>query len=167
MKANKPVIFLGSDHAGYRLKEAIKEYLDRSGYPIRDLGAHSDKASDYPDFILPAAEEVARSRGRAMGIVFGGSGLGECIAANKVRGIRAVAAYDAYTTHMSRLHNDANVLCLGGRTVTGRPAAAWRLVRIWLKTRFSGESRHVRRLKKIAAYERTRRIGRRPERTGL
>ncbi|HSD12329.1 MAG TPA: RpiB/LacA/LacB family sugar-phosphate isomerase, partial [Patescibacteria group bacterium] len=108
----------------------------------------------YPDFIFPAAAAVARSGGSAMGIVFGGSGIGECIAANKVRGVRAALVYDRYTARMSREHNDANVLCLGGRTVTKDAALAKRLVKIWLETPFSKDARHVRRLKKIAAYER-------------
>ncbi len=154
MKVNKPVICLGTDHAGFRLKEAVKAYLRRAGYEVKDLGAYAEGTpDDYPDFILPAAEAVAKARGRAMGIVFGGSGLGECIAANKVPGIRAVAAYDTYTAKMSRRHNDANVLCLGERTAPGRAGSAKRLIKNWLTTRFSGEVRHVRRLKKIAAYE--------------
>lgn len=148
----RPLIILGTDHAGYVLKEKVKAFLIRAGYRVRDMGTHSERDVDYPDFIFPAARAVAKTRG-TRGIVFGGSGLGECIAANKVRGIRAVAAYDAYTAKMSRLHNDANVLCLGGRTVTKDPKRAIAIVKLWLATPFSGDARHVRRLKKIALYE--------------
>ncbi|MEK9152506.1 MAG: RpiB/LacA/LacB family sugar-phosphate isomerase, partial [Patescibacteria group bacterium] len=124
MPTQKTIVFLGTDHAGFALKEAIKAYLKKLGYDVRDMGAADDAPSDYPDFILPAAMSVAAARGKAVGIVFGGSGIGESIAANKVRGIRAALAYDLYTAKMSRQHNDANVLCLGGRTVTKKLALA-------------------------------------------
>src|SRR5574341_2691353 len=111
-------IYLGTDHAGFALKTAIKEYLIGLGYHVHDAGAFGkDEKDDYPDFIIPAAEAAARTKG-SFAIVFGGSGLGECVAANKVKGARAVAAYDAYTARMSRVDNDANVLCLGGRAST-------------------------------------------------
>lgn len=154
MAARKPTIHLGTDHAGLALKEALKLRLVRLGYHVHDHGAFDATPSDYPDFIIPAAAAVAKSKGSAVGIVFGGSGIGECIAANKVRGIRAALVYDRYTARMSREHNDANVICLGGRTAAKDPASAWRLVKTWLATPFSAEARHVRRLKKIAAYER-------------
>ncbi len=151
---SKPVICLGTDHAGFSLKEEIKKHLIDLGYEVKDFGAQTaDSADDYPDFIIPAAEAVAASNGRAVGIVFGGSGIGECMAANKIRGIRAAMPFDAYTASLSRQHNDANVLCLGGRTATGDVETAKRLVRIWLETPFTGDERHVRRLKKIADYE--------------
>ena len=153
MRNNKPLICLGSDHAGFELKEAVARHLRQAGYRISDHGAFSIEPSDYPDFIIPAAEEVVRSKGRAKGIVFGGSGIGECIAANKVAGIRAAPVCDDYTAKMSRLHNDANVLCLGSRTVTGDPATAIKLIKTWLRTPFSKETRHVRRLGKIIRYE--------------
>lgn len=148
----KQIIYLGSDHAGFALKTAVKDALVRLGYHVHDLGAFDGEASDYPDFIIPAARAAAADRD-SRAIVFGGSGLGECIAANKVRGVRAAIAYDAYTAKMSRLDNDANVLCLGGRTVTKNKALAMRLVRLWLATPFSGAKRHARRLRKIARYE--------------
>lgn len=151
----KPLIVMGTDHAGFRLKEAVKRSLLRAGFSIRDFGTDSEEPADYPDFIIPAARAVARSGGRARGIVFGGSGIGECIAANKVRGIRAAAAYDAYTAKMSRMDNDANVLCLGGRTAAKDPRRALAIVRVWLATPFSRSPRHARRLKKISRYERT------------
>lgn len=150
-----PKICLAADHAGYRLKEAIAEYLGEKGYKIEDFGAFSAKNSqdDYPDFILPAAKAVAKSKGRSLGIFFGGTGLGECLAANKVKGVRAVAAYDRFTVRKSREHNDANVLALGSRTRTGDLDIARRLVSLWLTTPFAGEPRHRRRLKKISEYE--------------
>lgn len=154
------IVHLGTDHAGLALKEKVKDLLVRLGCHVHDHGVFDDTPSDYPDHILPAAEAVAASRGRDRGIVFGGSGIGECIAANKVPGIRAALAYDAYTARMSRQHNDANVLCLGGRTATKNAKLAQRLVRIWLDTPFSGAKRHVKRLKKIAKYERRRSIRR-------
>ncbi|HTK05263.1 MAG TPA: RpiB/LacA/LacB family sugar-phosphate isomerase [Candidatus Eisenbacteria bacterium] len=153
MTARKPTVHLGTDHAGLALKNAVKAYLVRLRYHVHDAGAFDGSPSDYPDFIIPAAEAAARSRGSAVAIVFGGSGIGECIAANKVRGARAALVYDRYTARMSREHNDANVLCLGSRTVTKDFALAKRLVKVWLETRFSGDVRHVRRLKKIASYE--------------
>ncbi len=151
--ATKPLICLGTDHAGLKLKDAVKDELIRLGYHVHDFGAFSVEASDYPDYVLPAAEAVAASKGKAVGIVFGGSGIGECVAANKVRGVRAALVSDRYGAKMSREHNDANVLCLGGRTVTKDAKLAKRLVRLWLETPFSGDKRHVRRLKKISRYE--------------
>jgi len=153
MKKRSPIVCLATDHAGFELKEAVAVYLRRLGYPVRDLGAFSAEPSDYPAFIIPAAEAVARSSGRAVGIFFGGSGIGECLAAGKVMGIRSTLVYDAYSAKLSREHNDANVMCLGARTPSGRPATARRLVRIWLTTPFSEAARHRRRLKAISEYE--------------
>ncbi|MBI2099499.1 ribose 5-phosphate isomerase B [Candidatus Uhrbacteria bacterium] len=145
-------IYLGSDHAGYKLKEKVKAYLLKRGFGVKDFGADSEAPVDYPDFIIPAAKAAAKNK-KARAIVFGGTGLGECVAANKVRGARATSCYDAYTAKMSREHNDANVLCLGGRTATKNWNLAKKILDIWLKTKFSGEARHVRRLKKIAKAE--------------
>lgn len=151
--AMKPLVCLGTDHAGLKLKVVIKDELVRLGYHVHDLGTFSPESSDYPDFVVPAAEAVAAAKGKTVGIVFGGSGIGECIAANKVKGVRAALVHDRYGAKMSREHNDANVLCLGGRTVTKDAKLAKRLVRLWLETPFSGDKRHVRRLKKISRYE--------------
>ncbi len=148
----KQTIHLATDHAGLKLKDAMKDFLVRAGYHVHDHGAFDASSSDYPEFIIPAAKAVARTKG-AVGIVFGGSGIGECIAATKVRGVRAALVYDRYTAKRSREHNDANVLCLGGRTVTKKKALALALVRLWLGTKFSGDTRHVRRLRKISRYE--------------
>lgn len=145
-------IFLGTDHAGYKLKEKVKAYLLEKKYAVKDFGAFSEKPSDYPDFIIPAAKAAAKNR-NSRAIVFGGSGIGECVAANKVKGVRAALCYDAYTALMSREHNDTNVLCLGGRTKTKNWNLAKKILNIWLGTKFSGEARHVRRLKKINKLE--------------
>ncbi|MBI4133055.1 RpiB/LacA/LacB family sugar-phosphate isomerase [Candidatus Uhrbacteria bacterium] len=153
-KHTHPTIVVGTDHAGYVLKEIIKEYLLSLDYPVIDKGTFSGATIvDYPAFIFPVARAVARSAGKKFGVVFGGSGIGECIAANKVRGVRAALAYDPYTARMSREHNDANVLCLGGRTVTKDPEYAKRLVRIWLETACSKNPRYRRRIKQVAQYE--------------
>lgn len=149
----KPIVYLGTDHAGLALKEAIKLFLVSLKYHVHDMGTFDDTPCDYPDFIIPVANAVAHSKGEAMGIIFGGTGIGEAIAANKVRGIRAALIDSAFAARKSREHNDANVLSLGARTVTKDVRLAKRLVKIWLTTPFSGEIRHVRRLKKIAAYE--------------
>jgi ribose 5-phosphate isomerase B len=157
MKAAQAVICLGSDHAGYALKIEIQRFLAKLGYQTRDFGAFSaDKPSDYPEFIIPAVKAAVKAKSRA--IVFGGSGIGECIAANKVKGARAALAFDTYTAQITRKHNDSNVLCLGGRTVTGDVKLAKRLVRIWLETPFSDDARHVRRLKQISRFEKTGRL---------
>jgi len=145
-------IYLGADHAGYKLKEKVKAYLLKHKYAVKDFGTNSEAPVDYPDFIFLVSEMVSLKAG-AKGIVFGGTGLGECVAANKIRGVRAVICYDAYTAKMSREHNDANVLCLGGRTITKNWARTKNILDIWLKTKFTGEARHVRRLKKIAKVE--------------
>lgn len=150
----KATIYLAADHAGFVLKERVKAYLVRRGFVVRDHGAGRLVAGDdYPDYMIPAAEAVVRTKG--VGVFFGGSGLGECIAANKVRGVRAVVAYDAYTARMSRVDNDANVLCFGARTSVGRKwSSVRRILDVWLGTRFSGAMRHRRRLGKLALFER-------------
>lgn len=144
---------MGADHAGYRLKERLKRWLVRSGYEVLDFGTSSSRDVDYPDFVIPVAAAVAAARGTAVGIVLGGSGNGEAMAANKVRGVRAALCFDARTAKLARAHNDANVLALGARTATRRFSLARQIVRLFLTTPFSRAPRHVRRLKKIAAYE--------------
>jgi ribose 5-phosphate isomerase B len=154
MPKRQTPVYLASDHAGVRLKDAVKAYLVGRGIHVVDAGAYdaADKSDDYPDFVLPAVEAAMKDRARA--IVFGGSGLGECIAANKVRGARCATVTDAYSARMCRRDNDANAIALGGRTVTKDVKLALRLVRIWLDTPFSAAPRHKRRLAKIARYER-------------
>ncbi len=145
-------IFFGADHAGYRLKEKLKKLVEKLGHEAIDAGAFElNKDDDYPDFVVPAVRAAIAVGGRA--IVLGGSGIGECVAANKVKGSRAALAFDAYTAKMSRVDNDANVLCLGGRTAVAKGSAAEKIVKIVLATKFSGAERHKRRLRKIAGLE--------------
>lgn len=146
-------IAVASDHAGYRLKEELKLLLRELGHEVRDFGTHSDDPADYPDFIVPAAEAVSRGECER-GIVLGGSGNGEAMAANKVPGIRCALCHDVTTARLSRAHNDANVLALGQRIVGSEVARD--LVRIWLDTAFDG-GRHQARVEKLMALERRER----------
>jgi len=138
-------IAIGSDHAGFKYKAAIKVMLLAEGHTIRDFGAHSSEPCDYPDFIRPTAEAVARGE-YERGIVLGGSGNGEAIVANKVKGIRCGLCWTAQVAIWNRSHNDANVLALGERTVT--EAEALKIVKVWLATEFEG-GRHIARINKI------------------
>lgn len=144
-------IYLGTDHAGFVFKEHVKTFLTKKGYDVVDCGAHQfDKNDDYPRFIAKAARGVAKTPG-SFGIVFGKSGAGECIVANKIKGIRAVLCFKEENVVLARSHNDANVLSLGGGFVT--PEEAERLVLLFLNTPFSKEERHVRRIEQIHQIE--------------
>jgi ribose 5-phosphate isomerase B len=146
------MIYIGSDHAGYKLKLAVISYFEGSGIRYTDLGPFSyNPEDDYPDYCIPVAKAVAKNKG-SKGVVIGGSGEGEAIAANKVKGIRAVVVYDNFTARKTREHNDANVISLRGRGVPAAKSIA--LLKLWLKTHFSGSKKHSRRIRKIAAYER-------------
>jgi ribose 5-phosphate isomerase B len=140
-------IAIGSDHAGFAYKEALKTMLLAEGHTVRDFGTHSDASCDYPDFIRPVAEAVARGEFER-GIVLGGSGNGEAMVANRVRGVRCGVVWNEQVAIWSRSHNDANVISLGQRTIT--EAEALRFVRVWLATEFEG-GRHLARIKKIDA----------------
>lgn len=143
-------VALGTDHAGFALKERLKRELERLGHEVQDLGtAAAEPPVDYPDFVIPAAERVARGQADRA-IVLGGSGIGESIAANKVAGVRASVVTSDETARLTRLHNDSNVLALGGRTNDHAAAARW--LRIWLETPYEG-GRHEARLRKIREYE--------------
>ena len=149
---NKKII-LGTDHAGFKLKEQIKKYLLKEGFEVEDVGANKfDPADDYPDFISKAAKKVSADK-NSRGIVFGASGQGEAITANKVKGIRPALYYgqNMDIVKLSRTHNDANILSLGARFLTEKQAIE--AVKIWLKTDFSNEERHERRIKKISDIE--------------
>jgi len=146
----KPRIAIGSDHAGFSVKEIIKNYLEKAGYPVDDQGTRSEDSVDYPDFGKAVGVRVAAKQDD-LGIVVCGSGIGISIAANKVPGIRAALAHDVITAQLAREHNDANVLALGARIVT--PAAALEMVQAFLNTPFAG-GRHQRRLDKITQIER-------------
>jgi ribose 5-phosphate isomerase B len=143
-------IVIGSDHAGYRLKEHLKHVLADRGDRVIDVGCDSEQACDYPDFAHAVAIAVVEGRAER-GIMIGGSGIGESIACNKVPGIRAATCHEGYTAKFSRLHNDANVLCFGQRVIG--LGQADEIVRIWLETPFSGDERHRRRIAKLAALE--------------
>jgi ribose 5-phosphate isomerase B len=138
-------IAIGSDHAGFAYKELIKERLQQLGHEVHDFGTRSDAPVDYPTFIRPTAEAVARGECER-GIVLGGSGNGEAIAANKVRGIRCALCWSLDTARWSRAHNDANVLALGERTIPVE--LAMQIVEVWLTTPFEG-GRHASRVRAI------------------
>jgi len=142
-------IAIGADHAGFLLKEHLKGTLQRLGHSVDDHGTKNEESIDYPPICLSVARAVADGRAER-GIVLGGSGQGEQIAANKVAGIRAALCNDLYTARLSREHNDANVLSMGGRIVAF--GLADEIVALWLKTAFEG-GRHQRRLDQIAAAE--------------
>jgi ribose 5-phosphate isomerase B len=142
-------IAIGSDHAGFQYKEAIKRLLVELGHDIRDFGTHSDEAVDYPLFIRPVAEAVSRGE-QERGIVLGGSGNGEAIVANKIKGIRCTLCWNEETAMLARKHNDANVLSLGARVIP--ESKALEIVKIWLTTPFDG-GRHLRRIKQIEEIE--------------
>ncbi|MBI2842215.1 MAG: ribose 5-phosphate isomerase B [Armatimonadetes bacterium] len=139
-------IALGSDHAGFRLKEDIKEFLQSEGYDFEDFGAFSEDSMDYPDIARSAAEAVAEGK-FDRGVLICGTGLGVSITANKVRGIRAALCSDEYTARMSRQHNNANILALGGRVIGVELARE--IVRVFLTTGFDAGSRHAKRVAKI------------------
>jgi ribose 5-phosphate isomerase B len=138
-------IAVASDHAGFEYKEAIRALLAELGHDVRDFGTSSAEPVDYPGFIRPAAEAVGRGECER-GIVLGGSGNGEAIVANKVRGVRCALCWSLETARWSREHNDANVLALGQRTIPLETALA--IVRLWLETAFAG-GRHTRRVAQI------------------
>lgn len=142
-------IALGSDHAGFNLKQRLHAYLSQQGHQVRDFGTTSEAVCDYPDFVGPAAESVARGI-CDLGIVLGGSGNGEAIAANKVPGVRCAVVWNTESARLARQHNDANMIALGERLVSGQ-MAIW-AVEAWLSAVYEG-GRHQRRLDKIAALE--------------
>jgi len=148
------MIYLGSDHAGFELKETIQKYLEEElGLEVEDMGAHSlDSEDDYPDFVIPAAKKVGEDPDNNRAIILGGSGQGEAIVANKVKGVKALLYYGGPLdiVKLSRQHNDANVLSLGARFMTVEEAKE--AVKVWLDTNFEG-GRHERRVKKIEEFE--------------
>ena len=143
-------IAIGSDHAGYPLKEDLKACLQQQGHTVVDVGTDSTLPVDYPSFCAAAARTVVDGEADRA-IVLGGSGQGEQIAANKVHGVRAALCHDVFLARLSRLHNDANVLAMGGRIVAATYARE--IARVWLETSFEG-GRHVPRLEQITDIER-------------
>jgi ribose 5-phosphate isomerase B len=140
-------ISLGSDHAGFRYKETVKDLLEGLGHDVTDCGTFDETPVDYPLFIRPAAEAVARGECER-GVVFGGSGNGEAMAANKVKGVRCALCWNEESARLSRQHNDSNVLSLGERMIP--LDLALRIVRIWLETPFEG-GRHQPRVEQLNA----------------
>lgn len=144
-------IYLASDHAGFNLKEKVKEFLEEKDHEVIDCGAFElNKDDDYPDFVVAAAKKVAENSG-SRGIVFGKSGAGECIAANKIKGIRAFLAVSEDNVKLARLHNDANVISIGSDFLSFEKAAT--LITLFLNIPFSNEARHERRIEKISQIE--------------
>jgi len=145
------MIYLGADHAGFKLKEQIKNYLKAQKLKFQDLGNFKlDKKDDYPEFGFKVAKAVAKNP-QNRGILICGSSFGVCIVANKVKGIRAVSICNIKDAKLSREHNDANVLCLSGRDLNSEMAK--KIINIWLRTKFSKAKRHLRRLAIIKRYE--------------
>lgn len=144
-------IVLACDHGGFQLKEIIKKHLIKKGYNIMDIGVYGNASVDYPDYGQKAAELVASGEADK-GIIFCGTGIGISIAANKVKGIRCALCTNEYMSRMSRLHNNANMLALGGR-VLGEDVAVG-IVDVWLATEFEG-GRHEKRVKKLMEIEKT------------
>lgn len=138
-------IAIGADHAGFQLKEALKIHLLAKGYDVKDYGTTSEEAVDYPDYIRPVAESVAKGENE-LAIVLGGSGNGEAIVANKVRGIRCGVCWNEESARLTKEHNNANIIAIGGRMVTVEEGQ--RIVDTWLDAQFQG-GRHQRRIDKI------------------
>ena len=138
-------VSLGSDHAGFKMKEAIKNHLKSRGYEILDFGTDGEEAVDYPDYCRPAAESVAKGESQ-FGIVFGGSGNGEAMVANKVKGIRCGLCWNMESARLTKEHNDANMISIGGRMVSVTEGI--KIVDTWLDAEFQG-GRHQARIDKI------------------
>jgi ribose 5-phosphate isomerase B len=143
-------VYIGADHAGFKLKQELKRFVAQQGYKVMDVGAFElVPGDDYPKYACKAAKEV--SKGKGLGILVCGSAEGICIAANKVKGIRAVPVWTLRNARLSREHNDANILCLSGWELS--LAHAKKIVKVWLGTEFSGAERHKRRLEEIKRIE--------------
>ncbi len=153
MAGEKVRVVLGVDHGGFKAKEQIRRWLEERGIEFRDLGTYSPEPVDYPVVAERVAQEVAAAKAaNTLGILACGTGIGMSMAANKVKGVRAAVCHDEFTAQMAREHNDANVLCVGGRILlTG--GEALKIVEKFLSTEFSAEERHGRRVKMIGALE--------------
>ena len=141
-------IYLGSDHGGFKYKNAILNYLRANNYDCVDLGTYVEESCDYPIYARKVANAVKKSKDKACGILICGTGIGMSIAANKVKGIRASVCTDIFTAKATREHNDSNILCLGERVLTDENLML-DIVKTWLETPFSGEERHIRRINMI------------------
>jgi ribose 5-phosphate isomerase B len=138
-------IALGTDHAGFNYKEAVKEHLQKLGHEVQDFGTFSEESVDYPAFVRPAAESVADGS-CDLGIVFGGSGNGEAMAANKVKGVRCALCWSEETARLAKEHNNANVLSIGQRQISQK--LALNIIDTWLNAEFEGD-RHIRRIEML------------------
>ena len=145
-------IAVGADHAGYPLKVEVVRFLEEQGHEVTDLGTHSTDPVDFPVYARQVGQAVQLGNADR-GVLVCGSGVGACVAANKLRGIRAALCHDTYTAHQGVEHDDVNVLCLGGRVVG--PALAYDFVRSWLTARYIGTGRHKRRVDQILEIERS------------
>ncbi len=143
-------ISVGTDHAGFPLKAPVIAELESLGHEVLDLGTDSTEAVDYPDYAQAVGEAIMRGEAER-GIVLCGSGVGGCVAANKVPGVRAATCHDTFSAHQGVEDDDANVLCLGARVIGDNLAIE--IVRVWVEARFSNEERHQRRLGKVKAIE--------------
>ncbi|MBY0360137.1 MAG: ribose 5-phosphate isomerase B [Candidatus Obscuribacterales bacterium] len=143
-------IAIGCDHAGYPLKVEVVEFLKKSGYELIDLGTNSLEAVDYPDYALAVGEAVKAGKAD-VGVVICGSGVGACVAANKIPGIRAGLCHDTFSARQGREDDDTNVICMGARVIG--PSLAFEILKSFLAARFSGLERHQRRLNKVLAIE--------------
>lgn len=139
------MIAIGSDHGGFALKQEIIEYLKQKGYEYEDVGSYDEKAVDYPDIAKKAVEMILQGKAEK-GILICGTGIGISIAANRYAGIRAALCHDCFSAEATRLHNDANILTMGGRVIGGELAK--KITEIFLTTPFSEEARHIRRVEK-------------------
>ena len=142
-------VYIGSDHAGFAVKDFVKELLEKRGYEVEDLGTYSSERVDYPDYAKKVAQAVAKDSD-SFGVLICGTGIGMSIAANKIKGIRAAEVHDYYTAQMARAHNDANVLCFGERVVGKGVIES--IIEAWCTTSFEG-GRHEQRVAKIMALE--------------
>jgi len=143
-------IALGADHGGFSHKEAIKKHLIQKGFEVKDFGTHDDSSTDYNEYALMVSEAV-RDNKFDKGILVCGTGIGMSVMANKVHGIRAALVHDLFTAEATRLHNNTNILAMGGRVIDVDQAI--KIVDIWVNTEFSNEERHIRRINKIDSYK--------------
>jgi ribose 5-phosphate isomerase B len=144
------IIALGVDHGGFPLKKTVSATIEAANHEVLDLGTFNETPVDYPDYAKSVAEAIVNEQAQR-GVLICGSGVGACVAANKIMGIRACLCHDTYSAHQGVEHDDMNVLCLGARIIG--PALAVELVKSFLAAHFSGSERHKRRLKKVAALE--------------
>ena len=144
-------VAVAADHAGFPLKDRVMELVQQAGHEVVDLGTNSTDPVDYPDYARAIGQAIQRGQAER-GVLLCGSGVGACVAVNKMRGVRGSVAHDTYSAHQGVEHDDMNVLCLGARIIG--PELVMELVNAFLGAQFSGDERHVRRLKKIEAIER-------------